>query len=141
MPSAFQVQTMAPNTDISTRALIVALKSPTGGKTSAEVAEKTGLSTRQVNRIYTRAIERGFNPNHMPLTLRDEWLQDAPRSGCPTKQTAEATEGVVAKVRTDHYGREKTCADIVGELSFQGIDIVMTLLRYLCHDPSIRFSL
>ncbi|OBT44174.1 hypothetical protein VE00_04785 [Pseudogymnoascus sp. WSF 3629] len=117
---------MAPNTDISTRALIVALKSPTRGKTSAEVAEKTGLSTRQINRIYARAIERGFDPNHMPLTLRDEWLQDAPRSGRLVKQTVETTQDVVAKVRTDRYGREKACADIAGELSLQGVDISST---------------
>jgi hypothetical protein len=62
--------TMAPNTDISTRALIVALKSPTRGKTTAEVAEKTGLTTRQVNKIYARAIERGFDPNHATYSTR-----------------------------------------------------------------------
>jgi hypothetical protein len=49
---------MAPNTDIVTRTLIVALKSPIRGITSAEVAEETGLLTRQVNRIYAQAIER-----------------------------------------------------------------------------------
>lgn len=125
-PRALRNETMAPNTDISTRALIVALKSPIGGKTSTEIAEKTGLSTRQVNRIYARAIERGFDPNHMPLTLRDEWLQDAPRSGRPTKQTTDTKEGAVAKVQTDRYRREKTCADIAGDLSLQGIDISST---------------
>ncbi|KAK4106672.1 hypothetical protein N658DRAFT_394778, partial [Parathielavia hyrcaniae] len=54
---------MAPNTDIATRALIVTLKSPFGGKTSAEISEETGISVRQINRIYARAIERGFEPN------------------------------------------------------------------------------
>ncbi|OBT70526.1 hypothetical protein VF21_10464, partial [Pseudogymnoascus sp. 05NY08] len=117
---------MAPNTDISTRALIVTLKSPVGGKTTAEVAEKTGLSSRQVNKIYARAIERGFDPNHTPLTLRDEWLQDAPRSGRPLKRTTIAQDEVVAKVRNDRYGREKACADIAGELSLQGVDISST---------------
>ncbi|OBT67633.1 hypothetical protein VE03_03808 [Pseudogymnoascus sp. 23342-1-I1] len=95
---------MAPNTDISTRALIVTLKSPFGGKTTAEVAEKTGLSSRQVNKIYARAIERGFDPNHTPLTLRDEWLQDAPRTGRPLKQTTIAQDEVIAKLtRCRHF--------------------------------------
>lgn len=119
---------MAPNTDIATRALIVTLKSPIGGKTTAEVAEKTGFSTRQVNRIYARAIERGFDPNHMPLVIRDEWLQDAPRAGRPVKQTVEVRKEIIAKVRTDRYGREKACADIAGELSLQGVNISSTTI-------------
>ncbi|KFY41167.1 hypothetical protein V494_03175 [Pseudogymnoascus sp. VKM F-4513 (FW-928)] len=119
---------MAPNTDIATRALIVTLKSPIGGKTTAEVAEKTGFSTRQINRIYARAIERGFDPNHIPLVIRDEWLQDAPRSGRPVKQTVDARKEIIAKVRTDRYGREKACADIAGELSLQGVDISATTI-------------
>jgi transposase len=123
---------MAPNTDIATRALIVTLKSPIGGKTSAEIAEKTGISVRQVNRIYARAIERGFEPNHLPFTLRDEWLEDASRSGRPTKQTEQTTEAVISKVRQDRYGREKIVVNIAGELSSESIDISSTtVLRIL----------
>ena len=73
--------------DISTRALVVTLKSPLGGKTTAQVVAITGLPTRTVNSIYARAIERGFDPNAVPLVLKDEYLQDAPRAGRPTKQT------------------------------------------------------
>lgn len=69
---------MAPNTDIATRALIVTLDPPIGEKTTSEVAEKTGFLTRQVNRIYARAIERGFDPSYMLLVIQDKWLQDAP---------------------------------------------------------------
>jgi hypothetical protein len=86
---------MAPNNDIATRALIVTLKSPYGGKTSVEIAEKTGISIRQINRTYARAIERGFDPNHIPFTLRDEWLEDAPRAGRPTKQTEDTKEKII----------------------------------------------
>lgn len=92
---------MPPSTDITTRALVVTLKSPSGGKTTTEIAEITGISTRQVNGIYARAIERGFDPNHRPLTLRDEYLRDAPRSGRPTKQTEERKNEVIVKVRRD----------------------------------------
>ncbi len=92
---------MAPNTTLATRALVVTLKSPVGGKTSAEVAEITGLSIRQVNRIYARVIERGFDPNHRPFELQDEWLQDAPRSGRPSKQTEETSQEIIKRVRLD----------------------------------------
>ena len=43
---------MAPNTSLITRALIVILKSPVGGKTSAQIHEETGIFIRQINRIY-----------------------------------------------------------------------------------------
>ena len=108
-----------PNTDIATRAFVVALKS-SGGKTSVEIAEATGLSVRQINRIYARAIERGFDPNHRPFQVQDAHLVDAPRSGRLSKQTDDAKERITAKVRRDRYGREKTCADLATELSSEG---------------------
>ncbi|KAM6535506.1 hypothetical protein FALCPG4_005064 [Fusarium falciforme] len=102
---------MAPNTDIATRALVVALKAPCSGKTTEEVAAIAGLSTRQVNRIYARAIDRGFDPNLRPLVLRDEHLRDAPRSGRPTKQTEEAKNEVVRKLRRPRSPRNHGLED------------------------------
>lgn len=103
--------------DISTRAVVVVLKSPLGGKTTAQIEGITGLSKRTINDIYARAIQRGFDPNVVPLALKDEYLQDAPRSGRHTKQTVAVKEVLIQKVRRDRYGREKTCADLAGELS------------------------
>ncbi|KAF1967289.1 hypothetical protein BU23DRAFT_554512, partial [Bimuria novae-zelandiae CBS 107.79] len=89
---------MAPNTNIATRALVVVLKSPIRGKSTAEIAEKTGLSKRTINNIYLRAISRGFEPNTLPLTIKDEFLKDAPRPGRPLKQTEETKQLLVTKV-------------------------------------------
>ncbi|KAK2471173.1 hypothetical protein H9L39_17404 [Fusarium oxysporum f. sp. albedinis] len=123
---------MSPNTDIATRAFVVSLKAPCSGKTTNEVAEITGLSTRQVNRIYARAIERGFDPNIRPLILRDAYLEDPPRTGRPKKQTDEVQAVIIGKVQRDRFGREKTAADIAGEISFEGIEIsATTVLRIL----------
>jgi transposase len=122
---------MAPNHDIATRALVVALKSPSGGKTTLEVVAITGVSKPIVNKIYARAIERGFDPNATPLILKDEYLEDAPRSGRPTKQTSEVKQSISQSVRHDRYGREKTCADLAGELSQGIIDISPTTI-YRC---------
>lgn len=63
--------------DIATRSLVVALKTPCFGKTTAEVVAITGLPKSTVNRIYARAISRGFNPNQRPLTIRDCYVEDA----------------------------------------------------------------
>ena len=110
------------HTDIATRAFIVALKA-SGGKSSTEIAALTGLSKRLVNLIYARAIERGFDPNVIPFHIEDAYLTDLPRSGRPVKATDEASDQVITQVQRDRYGREKTCADIAGELSLDGIDI------------------
>lgn len=106
-------------TNLATRASIVALKAT--GKTTAEVAEITNITPRTINRIYARAIERGFDPAHRPLLLEDSHLADAPRSGRPSVQN-EIKDEVIAIVTRDRCGREKTSADIAGELSQQGIE-------------------
>lgn len=125
---------MAPNTDIATRAVVVALKSPYIGKTTVEISKITSLSIQKINQIYARAIERGFNPELPHLIIRDEWLRDAPRSGRPTKQTPSIQDQILTKVRHDQYRQEKTCADIDQELSNSdtGVNISpMTVWRIL----------
>ena len=130
--------TMPANTDIATRALVVSLKAPYSSKTTAKVSTITGLSSRQVNRIYARAIKRGFDPNQRPLSLRDEYLQDAPRSRRPLKRTTEAQESVISKVRRDRYGREKSAADITSKLSSEGIIVSKTTVLRILKSASFR---
>ena len=114
---------MVRQTDIATRALVVTLKAPCSGKTSTEVAGLAGISSRQVDRIYARAIERGFDPNLRPIVIKDAYLKDAPRSGRPSKQTAENQEAILKKIKLDRYGREKTCGMLTRELTEAGIPI------------------
>ena len=106
--------------DLATRALIVAYKAD--GKTNHEITGMTGAEKRTINSIYARAIERGFDPAVRPLKLENKHVEDAPRTGRPSKQQ-QAFEKVVNLVRRDRYGREKTCADIAGDLSQEGLDI------------------
>ncbi|KAI7762256.1 hypothetical protein LZL87_006651 [Fusarium oxysporum] len=111
-------------TDIATRALVVTLKAPHGGaKTTPQIHLLTGIPERTINKIYSRAIERGFEPNECPLKLIDAWLEDGSRSGRPSKQTDENRSLIIAKVSTDRFGREKTLTDISAELNSQGIEI------------------
>ncbi|EKJ68815.1 hypothetical protein FPSE_11007 [Fusarium pseudograminearum CS3096] len=118
--------------DIATRAFIVTLKAPCSGKSSAEVATLSGQSIRQVDRIYARAIKRGFDPHSLPVVLKNEHLEDAPRSGRPLKATEEAKKLAISKVQTDRFGREKTCADIAGDLSAIGLEVsASTVYRML----------
>lgn len=95
---------MVNKTDIATRALVVALKAPCSGKSMLEVAGLVGILPRQVDRIYARAIERGFDSNLRPIVIKDAYLEDAPRSGRPSKQTVETKEVILSKIKLDRYG-------------------------------------
>jgi hypothetical protein len=77
---------MAPY-EISTRAQIVTLKAI--GQTTAEVIAVTGLAERTIQSIYSRAVERGFDPAVRPIIILDHYVKDAPRSGRPKRQIEE----------------------------------------------------
>ncbi len=109
---------MAPHDDIATRAFIVALKSPVGGKSTAEVAAMTGVKPRTVNNIYARAIERGFEPNGIPFIIKDSYFEDGPKTGRPTKRTEALQDTISTKVRGDHYARELSHADFAKQIRY-----------------------
>ena len=69
---------------LATRAAIITLKSPVGGKTSQQISNLTGVSISQINRIWAKACQRGFDPNSYSLNLENAWLEDAPRTGRPS---------------------------------------------------------
>jgi transposase len=123
-------------TSMGTRATVLALRST--GKTTAEVAGLLELSDRTVNDIYARAIKRGFDPVKRPIQIDDVFIADAPRSGRPKKQSPELQEKVLAKVRHDRFGREKTCADIAGEISLEGLNISATTIWRILRSASLK---
>jgi transposase len=116
---------MASNTDIATRALIVTLKAGLNNKlmTTKEILYLTGIPKSTINQIYARAIERGFDSAERPIKLLNKYLEDAPRSGRSLKNTEENQQIIISKVRLDQYVREKTCAQLAGDLSQLGIEI------------------
>lgn len=126
---------MAPNTDMATRSLVVVLKAPCVGKSSAEVASLTGISARQVNRIYARALKRGFDSDQRPLVIKDEFLKDAPRSGRQRKQTDETEQQILEMARRDG---ENTYAELAEELSCEGNSISSTTVWRILKNAGYR---
>lgn len=113
---------MAPDSTIPTRSMVVLLKT-LGEKSTAEIAELVGVSTRVVNQTYARAKERGFDPTQRPIVIKNEYVEDAARKGRPSKQTAQVNAEVQQKIRENRYGREKSCSVIAGELNGTGYNI------------------
>lgn len=74
---------------IALRGVVLYLKAA-DEMTNAEISALTGVSPRTVRNIYSKAIERGFNPHSRPLVIEDSYVVDASRSGRPRKQDSEA---------------------------------------------------
>jgi hypothetical protein len=111
-----------PESDLAIRAIIVFLKSPFGGAKSAKAIHEQlflsaepsqSLSISQINRIYKRACDNGFNPLSPNIIIKDEWLEDKVRAGRPQKSASNEVKAAVEKlIITNRSTREKTCADI-----------------------------
>ena len=52
------------------------------GYSYAHITEITGMSKSHITHLHQRAQERGFNPE-VSKQLKDEYVQEAPKSGCP----------------------------------------------------------
>ncbi|KAF3389559.1 hypothetical protein F1880_003459 [Penicillium rolfsii] len=82
------------------RVTVVALRAYTT-KTSQEIAKIVDLSISTVNRIYARAIERGFDPVHTKIT--DEYVEDNPRAGRSPRQDPKTINNKMSKLGKDRY--------------------------------------
>jgi transposase len=112
--------------DNATRAQALTLK--LAGVSNAKITSITGIKTRNLNVLYQKAISRGLDPSE-DAKLLDIHVQDAARSGRPKKQTDTIKEEVLSKVRTDRYGREKTCTQIAAEVGGVSDTTVWRILR------------
>ena len=115
-----------PYYDTATRAQVVAFKSL--GLSNQEIEQRTGVKKRTIHSIYNRAIKRGFDLNAEYPTILNTHVEDAPKSGRPSIQEKKKDE-VLNKVRTDRYGREKTCAYIASEVGGIGAMTVWKILH------------
>lgn len=68
-PFSYHKPIEMPQHDIAMRAMIVTMKA--SGISTSAISEITGVSTRTVNALYNRAIERGFDLTQRPMTMTD----------------------------------------------------------------------
>jgi transposase len=98
--------------DIATRVQALALYEE--GITIKRIMEITGLSRSTIYDLRKKARKRGYDPTVSRIILL-KYVEDAPRSGRPTKATEEQKAELLDHVRKDRTGREKSTAEL-GEL-------------------------
>ena len=89
----------------------------------------TKITKSSIYRYKAQARQRGYDPSQSRQLL-NSYVTDAPRSGRPTVITPEVEAAIIAAIRKDRYGREKTSFMLAAE---QGISSSSTL-RTLWHN-------
>lgn len=72
------------------------------------------ISRQTISRLQKQARVRGYDPKESKKLLLPH-VTDAPRSGRPTVITPEVDSAILAAVRKDRYGREKTSFMLAAE--------------------------
>ena len=88
----------------------------------------TGVSTQSISYLKRKARDRGYDPT-ISRILKVEYVQDAPRSGRPTKVTPEVEQAILNNVRHDRNGREKSSAVLGYEHGVSATTILNVLRR------------
>ena len=100
------------NHDDGTR--IQALALAEAGIATKVVTALTKISCQTINRLQKQACERGYDPSASKKLLLS-YISDKPRSGRPKVVTLEVESAILAAVRKDCYGCEKTLYMLAAE--------------------------
>ena len=87
------------------------------------ITAMTEISRWTISRLQKQARDRGYDPNTSKKLLLS-YVTDAPRSGRPKVVTPEIENVILAAVRKNRYGREKTLSMLTAE---QGISATTVL--------------
>ncbi|KXN73268.1 hypothetical protein CONCODRAFT_77460 [Conidiobolus coronatus NRRL 28638] len=98
----------------------------------------SGKTCSTVNRIYSKALERGFEPNVLPVCLKLEHLQDGPRSGRPVMADQHIQEAVINKAKEVHSERALNLNAISEGLSLDGLKIGKTTIWRILKDSGFK---
>ena len=104
-----------------------------------EITEPTTVSRRTIFDLKKKARERGYNPV-ISTVIKEEYVQDAPRSGRPKVITEDKEEEVLAIVSKDRNGREKNLETIALEAALSAMSVWRILRKrgYNKRKPSFK---
>jgi transposase len=95
---------------------IQALTLISSGFTTKHASKVTGIPEQTIRRVKQTALQRGFEPERDPRIL-EAYVVDAPRSGRPKTISEAIEQKLLANVRADRNGREKSSEYLAYELN------------------------
>ncbi len=116
----------AVNHDDGTRLQALALAE--AGIATKIVTAITEISRFTVSRLKKQARDRGYDPSKSKKLLLS-YVSDAPRPGRPPIITPELESAILAAVRKDRYGREKTSFMLGAEQGISSTTVLRVLRR------------
>ena len=102
----------------STRIQVIALQD--FGAAAREIAAHSGVEERSQRNVLQKVKEGGFVSGKKVL---NSYAEDGKKSGAPLKKIPSLIEEVVAKVRRDRSGREKSTGQIAEEFQLRRCNI------------------
>src|SRR5262249_41826598 len=99
------------------------------GYKTAVVAQKTGIPARTYNNIRKKAKERGFDPIKDTRILK-HYVEDGFKPGRPKEVTKEQEEELLALIRKDRAGREKSSEYLAYEIGLSRSTALRLLHTY-----------
>jgi transposase len=108
---------------------IQALTLLSSGFSSKYASDQTGIPVRTINRINVEARKRGYEPEKDPRIL-EAYVIDAPRSGRPKTVTEAVEQSLLANVRADRNGREKSSEYLAYEVNISRRSVCRVLAAH-----------
>ena len=104
-----------------------------------QVSELSGISKKHIYRLRKLAKERGYDPTSSSI-IHEKYVADRPCSGRPKKITEELEKEIIAAVRKNRKGREKTSQELGWQFDLSDRSIVHTLHKHNIHSckPSYK---
>ena len=99
------------------------------GFSTAAVQQKTGIPPRTANRIRATAEKRGFRPAEDPRIL-EVYVEDRKRLGRPMAITEAVEQKLLANIREDNAGREKSSEVLAYEVGISRTSALRILKKH-----------
>lgn len=112
------------------------------GFSTAAVFAKTGMPERSAQRLKKKAYERGFRPEEDPRIL-EAYVEDGKKSGRPKTITEAVEQRLLANVREDRSGREKSSEVLAYEVNISRASALRILKKHglTCVIPTRKLGL
>jgi transposase len=93
------------------------------------VTTVSGMSKASIYRLQKTARARGYDPA-VSRRLKDEYVQDAPRSGRPKKLSPEQEQELLQVLQKNRNGHEKTMQQLASEAGISSVSVYRIMRKH-----------